>query len=335
MSSTTNNSKIIEEVVRKNSLASSLTVTRYTSGIVHDSYDLGNYVLKIEGEADFATGVLKYQPEILEKLLSIGTKVPKVFDSGIVDGKQYLLMEKVRGTNIVHGWMKFDMRQKENFIAQLAEELKKYHSLKFPQYSIPICSGKSFSSLDAAFKDGALKGLIDFSQIRMDDLSIQQRKDLAYLKNFYDEHISTLKEENTAVLVHNDIHLENIFYENEQLTGIIDFDWASYAPKDYELRHMVETFRYPLYTVEERLEPLYENYQMIEEFGFLKKYYPDLFKQNNLATRIRLFYLRKIIGRIEDYQQRIWKGKNIKALEIFSEEMRDIYRTDWLGRLLE
>lgn len=320
----TDNSKIIKEVIRKNSLPSSSDITCYTSGIVHDTYDLGNYVLKIEGEAEYAKGVLEYQPEILGKLLSIRAKVPRVINSGRVEGKYYLLMEKLRGTNIVYSWRSFSMGQKEGFMAQLAEELKKYHSLKSSQYSLPVCSNTTFPN----FKDAFCRAM-SFDNVKIDNFSAEHKRDIEFLKKFYENNIEVLDEKNTAVLVHNDIHLENIFYENEEITGIIDFDWASYTPKDYELRHIVQTFRYPLYTVEERLEPLYENYQMIKEFGFLKKYYPDLFKQKNLATRIRLYYLEKITDRLVD-----WKGNNNKALQIFSEEMRDIYKTDWLDKLL-
>ena len=323
------NSRIIEEVIRKNKLRSPPNATRYTSGIMHDVYDLGNYVLKIEGDAEYAKGSIGHQRGILDKLISIGAKVPKVVDSGVVENKSYLLMEKLKGSLIVNDWLKFDMKQREKFIAELAEELKKYHSLKFPQYSIPICSDTRFQNLDAA-----LRRIIDFDEVKMDDLSEEHRSDVDFLKKFYEENISSLNEENTAVFIHNDIHLENIFYEGEHMTGIIDFDWSSYAPKDYELRQIVETFRCPKYTVEERLEPLYENYQMIEEFGFLQKYYPDLFRQNNLVTRVRLFYLRKTLHRVIDFQQGISKYKDGKALQIFSEEIRDIYRTDWLDKLL-
>ena len=88
-----------------------------------------------------------------------------------------------------------------------------------------------------------------------------------------------------------------------------------------------------MYAVEGRLEPLYENYQMIEEFKFLRKYYPGLFQQNNLITRIRLYHLEKILDRIIEFQTGIWKNKE-KVLQVFFEEMRDIYKTDWLERLL-
>lgn len=323
------NSKLIKEVLSKNSTIPSAPITRYTSGIIHDSYDLGKYVLKIEGNEDYAKGVLEYQPEILNKLFSIGAKVPQVIDAGAIENKPYLLMEKLRGTNIVYGWRDFNMRQKERFMSELAEELKKYHSIKSSFYATPICSGSSFSHFDEA-----LKRITEFDKIKIEEVPTEYRYDIEFLKKFCRDNIEILHEEGTAVLVHNDIHLENIFSDGEHITGIIDFDWASYAPRDYELQHIVQTFRYPLYTVEERLEPLYENYQMIEEFGFLKKYYPELFQYENLATRIRVYYLTKVIDRIVDFQEGTWRGKDNKAFHIFSEEMRDIYKTDWLDNLL-
>lgn len=133
------------------------------------------------------------------------------------------------------------------------------------------------------------------------------------------------------MLVHNDLHLENIFYENDSITGIIDFDWVAHAPKDYELWKLIEVFRAPKYTVEQDLEPLYENYQMAEEFGFLKKYYPELFEHENLPARIRLFYLQKTIERIVYCQS----GKpNARAIHLVEEEINDIYKSDWLEKWL-
>src|SRR3989344_985882 len=209
----TDNSGIVEEVIRKNKLPSPPNTTRYTSGIMHNVYDLGDYVLKIEGDAEYAKGSIGHQRGILDKLVSIGAKVPKVLDSAIIENKPYLLMEKLSGSLIANDWMKFDMKQKEKFIAELAEELGKYHSLKSPQYSLPICSDTHFQNLDAA-----LRRIVDFDEVKMDLLSEEHRSNVDLLRKFYEENIDSLNEENTAIFIHNDIHLENIFYEGEHIT---------------------------------------------------------------------------------------------------------------------
>lgn len=318
---------IIEHILSKNRLDVGSGVKRYTNGITNRVYAAGDkYVIKIEGDFEHTEKILAHQKEITDKLISIGVKTPKIMDSGEVGGKAYLLMEKLRGANIVYDWLKFDMKQKENYISQLAEQLKKIHSIIFNDYSISISSGQSFSNL----KD-AIKRITNFAHIKKDGLEKEDASNIDFLEEFYEKHLLMLDEEHTAVLVHNDIHLENIFYENEEITGIIDFDWASQAPKDYELRMITGVFREPKYAVEKRLEPLYENYTMTEEFGFLKKYYPELFKIDKLADRIRLYYLEKTIRMVTDYQ----KGKSDeKAMHKFRKETQELYKNDWLDNLV-
>ncbi len=316
--------KIIERILLKNGFDVGSDIKRYRSGIANRTYSVGDtYVVKIEGEWK---GILAHQKEIVDRMLSVGAKVPRIIDSGDINDKAYLLMEKLRGTNIVYDWLKFNMRQKENFISQLAEELQKFHSIRFDDYAVRIASGKKFRNL----KD-AIGKVTDFTLIAKNRLGASQREAVDFLEAFYKAHLPLLDETGTAVLVHNDIHLENIFYEGDAITGIIDFDWVSQAPKDYELWKIVEVFRDPKYTVEERLESLYENYKMTKEFGFLKKYYPALFKKDNLADRIRLYYLEKIIDRVVGYQNGKWDEK---TMQIVQEEIKDLYKSDWLDNLV-
>lgn len=319
--------KIIEHILSKNGLDVGSGVKRYTNGITNRVYAAGDkYVIKIEGDFEHTKKIFAHQKEIIDKLISIGVKTPKIMDSGEIDGKAYLLMEKLRGTNIVYDWLKFNMKQKENFISQLAEQLKKIHSITFDAYSIPISSGQNFSNL----KD-AIKRVVNFTHIEKDGLEKEDASNIDFLEEFYEKNLPMLDEEHTAVMVHNDVHLENIFYEGDEITGIIDFDWTSQAPKDYELRMITGVFREPKYAVEKRLEPLYENYKMTEEFGFLKKYYPELFKVNKLANRIRLYYLEKTIRMVTDYQ----KGKSDEeAMRKFRKETQELYKSDWLDDLV-
>ena len=314
---------IIESILRKFNLSLLGEPQRYTSGIIHRVYDLGKYVLKIEG--DYGK-TLQHQGKILNKLKSLGARVPQAVDYGEVDGKAYLLMEKIEGTNIVYDWMKMTMAKREKIIAQLAEQLQIYHSVRFDKYSISITSGKDFTNLQPA-----MERVANFHRIDKDALETNYREDIDFLETYYQKYCHLLDEKDSAVLVHNDIHLENIFHVGDQISGIIDFDWACQAPKDYELWKIIEVVREPKYTVEQKLEPLYENYQMTTEFDFLKKYYPTLFNVQNLAERIRLYYLsNKIIGRVEDWQ----KGKATVAMNIVQQEIKDLFKSNWLDNLL-
>lgn len=315
---------LIKKILLKNRIPEPANIARYQSGIANRVYDIDDrYIVKLEGEFK---GILAHQKEVTNKLFEAGARVPRILDADIVEDVHYLLMEKVRGTNIVYGWLKFSMKQKEGFIAQVTEQLQRFHSVTFPEYAIRIASGPRFSNLK-----NAVARITDFTKIAKGKLSSGLRSDVELLEEFYTSHLPLLEETGSAVLVHNDLHLENIFHEGDEITAIIDLDWVCQAPKDYELWKIVEVFRDPKYTVEERLESLYENYRMVEEFGFLKKYYPALFEARHLADRVRLYYLEHMLDRIANYQG---EESNEKAVRIFQEEMQDLFKSDWLDKIL-
>ena len=318
--------QIIEAVLKKNNLHSLDEYKRFSSGIISRVYDLGNFVLKIEGDHEDVKGILKPQLEVMNRLAKLGARVSKVIDYGEFMDKAYLLMEKIPGTILVYSWLNFTTKQKENFIAQVCEQLKIFHSIKFDTYAIPIHNSRPVRNLLET-----VESLINFKRIDKSKLKQEYVEDVELLEKFYLDNKHVLDEANTAVFVHSDIHLENIFYEENRLTGIIDFDWVSQAPKDYELSKITGFFYEPLKTVEEKLEPLYKGHRMTEEYGWLKKYYPQLFEVDNLLTRIRLFSLEDMTNTIFDYQQGRWSENTMIGLK---KSVDDYFRGGWLTEVL-
>ena len=69
----------------------------------------------------------------------------------------------------------------------------------------------------------------------------EEEKDLinkAYLK--FDEYLDS----DEFVLVHNDLHFDNIFYKDGKIK-LIDFERSLYAPKDFELDIIYRMIRKP------------------------------------------------------------------------------------------
>jgi aminoglycoside phosphotransferase len=321
-------SKIIQSVIKKNQLNLSLEAKRFSSGSINRVYNLGGkYALKIETKGEHE--ILKPVPDTTAKLLVKGAKVPKIVDFGSVKDNRYILMEMIPGNNLVYDWMSFSDKQKESFIEQLAEQLQIWHSISCKEYSMPIVSFTSFSSLKPA-----VERLVD-KEIKLIDKT-KLPKEIAGqidgLIEFYNKNIGILDETGTAVMVHQDIHLENIFYEGDKLTGIIDLDWACEAPKDYELWKIMDTFHRPQFTVEEKIAHLYGDYQMTKELGWLKKYYPALFQVPNLANRVRLYYLDPFLETLIDHQNGLWEGR---ALKKALDKIPDFYQNSWLDEVLK
>ncbi len=320
-------SKIIQHVTKKNKLRQPMEANRFSSGSINRVYNLGDkYALKIEDRGGHE--ILKPTPEITAKLLAQGAKVPKILDFDTVDGNSYILMEIMPGTNLVYDWMSFSDSQKENMIAQLAEQLQIWHSIKFSQYCIPIVSFQSFDNLQPAIERLFQK---QNTRLQKDKLPKELAASIEMMEEFYHKNISLLDETGTAVLTHQDIHLENIFYQDNKLTGIIDLDWADQAPKDYELWKIMDTFHRPKFCVEEKISHLYGNYQMTKELGWLKKYYPGLFEVKNLANRIRLYYLDTLLETLVDYQNGLWGDSGLRKVV---DKIPDFYQNFWLDKML-
>jgi aminoglycoside phosphotransferase (APT) family kinase protein len=238
-------------------------------------------------------------------------------------------MEMVAGNNLVYDWMSFNESQKESLIQQLAEQLQLWHSISCDSYSMPIVSYTSFNNLKPAVERLTEK---EIKLIQKDKLPKEIADKVDMLVQFYHDNINILDETDTAVMVHQDIHLENIFHKDGQLTGIIDLDWACQAPKDYELWKIMDTFHRPKFTVEEKIEHLYGDYQMTKELSWLKKYYPALFQIPNLANRVRLYYLDPFLETLIDYQNGLWKGRGLLKA---ADKITDFYQNNWLDEALK
>lgn len=317
--------QILNKIAVKYNIENDKDFSRYEAGF-HHTYDLGDkYIVKME---DSSAGTLNHHKKFLDLLSTKGAKVSKVVEFGEENGKSYLVLEKIPGRSLSNDWLDMSDEQRERIIEELAKQLKIFHSVKFGNYIIPaLVSNTPSINLREAVKNSTKFNLINKNVLKPEFL-----KEFEYLENFYQQHEYILDEQDTAVFVFNDIHLENIIWDGKELTGIIDFDWVCQAPKDYELWKIIDVTREPRFTVDGELKPLVEGYQMTKEFAHLKKHYSELFETKDLPNRIRLFYIQELINnRFLDYQKGLISEKTFRRV---ISEINDIFRSDWLDKLL-
>jgi len=304
---------VIQKILTKNQFDEATKVSLFSGGQINSVYQIGEaLVLKIENELD----VTPHQPEIMSLALRAGAKVPKILDFGQIDGKRYLLMSKISGRKLSEDWFSFSDEQKENLIRQIVEQLKIFHSIGFAKYSSR--RPNEFDNWETA-----IDWLTNLDRIEVDKIAGRHREDFELVRDFYLSHKQLLYDSDPPVLVHNDLHFENILHEGGELTGIIDFDFARQAPKDYELWHLLDSLRVPKYFVEEKLEKSWENFKVGQEIAWFKKYYPELFEKKDLITRIKLYITEDIIGDLLD-----------GASDKFHQKVDDYFRNDWLEKNL-
>ena len=105
---------------------------------------------------------------------------------------------------------------------------------------------------------------------------------------------------NTLCLVHNDLHFDNILYNNGDIT-VIDFERSMYATIDKELDILGRMCRFPKkYASEENEMLVFE-----EDFSFVTSYmedkYKSLFDTKYLELRLSAYDLMDAIGMITSF----------------------------------
>lgn len=288
---------ILQTIIQKLKIAD-LPLYKLAGGQINHTFQIGDkFVVKIQKDLD----VLLHQVPLTEQMLKIGAKVPEIVDSGTIEGKEYIVMRKIPGKKLSEQWNLFSDEQQERFIVQIVEQLKLIHSISFDQYSPQ-------RPLEFPTWKDTMIHYTDFSMLDRVELDTETEETVGVLKSHFDKHIEKLNETDTSVLVHNDLHFENMLFEGDNITGIFDFDFARQAPKDYELWHLIDFFHTPIYFVEEKLEEIWKKYEYTNELTLFEKYYPELFVGEHLLERLRIYFMEDMMGHIANgYSSRVNK----------------------------
>ena len=95
-------------------------------------------------------------------------------------------------------------------------------------------------------------------------------------------------ESNEFVLIHNDLHFDNILINNGTIK-IIDFERAIYAPKDFELDILYRMIRKPWKFASEETEEYTNEKDYSNIMTYIAKYYPELINVDNLYKRLAIY----------------------------------------------
>ena len=232
--------------------------------------------------------------------------IPKLFYSDVDKSTisyMYEVLEKIDGVSLYDVWYKLNENEREDIIKQLCDAMKKFHSNKGKYYDWVKRTSDLFIELYKKAKESNLFSKEEFYLL-----------DEAYSK------FSKLLKSEEFVLVHNDLHFDNIFYKDGKIK-LIDFERSIYAPKDFELDILYRMIRKPWKFASEENEKYtklndYENIMI-----YIEKYYPELIHIDYLYKRLAIYdmvyFLKQYINspHIDELKQDILKAANIVLAE--------------------
>ncbi len=266
---------IIDLIVKNNSslFGQELTIEKINIGFTNTLYKINDlFIVKVcsdlNNEDEFKREINFYnsnkENSIIPKLYYANTE-KKDFPY------LYEILEKIKGVSLYNVWHTYSEEQREDIIRQLCDAMKQMHNIKGDKYDWSDYMKKEFNPLYEEAK-------------RLNIFTEEEQKLLEQTYSKFDTYL----ESDEFVLIHNDLHFDNIFVD-KGIIKIIDFERSMYAPRDFELGIFYRMIRKPWKFASEETEEYTNASQYSNIMYYVQKYYPELLSNPNLYERLGIY----------------------------------------------
>ena len=267
--------EVVNKIIEKNNnlFGNNPVVNKINVGFTNTIYNVNDkFIIKIcsdiKNEPKFQNEIDFYNANKDNDL------IPKLyyFDNTKSDVPYYYeILEKIEGITLYNVWHNFNETQREDIIKQLCEAMKKMHSNVGKYYDWIEYNKEKFNNL---YDEAKKEQLFNEDEI----------KTLNKVYSLFDEYLVS----DEVVLIHNDIHFDNIFINNGKIK-IIDFERSMYAPKDYDLHILYYMIRQPWKHASEECEKYTKVEDYVNIMKYIEKYYPEIIHIPNLYKRLAIY----------------------------------------------
>lgn len=267
--------RIIRKVIEKhnNLFEGKTNIEKTNAGFTNTIYIINNkYVLKIcsnESNENAFKREIEFYNKNKENII-----IPKLLCYDVtkeVVPYYFQIIEKIEGVSLYNVWHTILELERKNIIKQLCDAMKQSHKIKGNTYD---------------WRDKIKSGFISYFQIGIDKNLFNAQEQ--YIINNSIKCFDKLLESNDFVLIHNDLHFDNILYNNGSIK-LIDFERSMIAPRDFELDILYRMIRMPWKFASQETENFIKADDYTNIMGYIKEYYPKLLLVPNLHKRLAIY----------------------------------------------
>ena len=266
---------VVKKIVDNNEILNGKSYELITAGFTNTIYRVGDYILRIctdnSNEERFSNEINFYKennnnPGIPKFYLGDTTKniVPYYYE----------VIEKVNGKTLYEVWNKISKEEKLDIVNQIINLIRPFHSKKEEGYDF-----------------------IEFLKSRLNKLQEKCELEDSLFNDILDI-CSKYFKDNEFVLIHGDLHFDNIIYDGSKV-HLLDFERSMVAPIDYEFRLLSRYDSEPYLWASAQTDMLtYESdYQDLMDM-FIDNY-KELNEIPNVRERLELY---SIIEELDNYK---------------------------------
>ena len=260
-------------------------INKINVGFTNTIYSVNNlYIIKIcsniNNEDKFKKEIIFYKANKDNKL------IPKLFVGSTSKAEvpyMYEILEKVEGTSLYNVWHTLNEEERENIVKKICDAMRLFHSIKGKFYNWFERTCDIFNKAYYTVKE---LGIFDIEEVKLIDNAYN---------NFH-----LYLDANEFVLIHNDLHFDNIIYNNGKIK-LIDFERSIYAPSDFELDILYRMVRKPWKFASEEAEKYVRKEDYSNIMNYIKKYYPEIMNIPNLYIRLAIYDMVYFMKQLVEY----------------------------------
>jgi hygromycin-B 7''-O-kinase len=226
-----------------------------------------------------------YREALVAEVLPPEVGYPKVVAHGGSRGEDWLVQERMPGQPLAHVWPTLTAEQRQRAVFGLAERLAALHATPVPADLPPIDDAPQL--LEGGATDATrsvIAALHEAGRLdHVDPVLFAEARDLVT------QLAPTIIPFESETLVHGDVTFENVLWHNDEISALLDVEWARPGPRDLDLDILLRCAAHPQLHVAERFVPQTRVEDYNEVPWWLGQAYPTLFDYPNQIDRVRIY----------------------------------------------
>jgi hygromycin-B 7''-O-kinase len=262
------------------SLDPHVPITRVSS-VTNEVWLTADYVIRVNRRPDHR---LRREAE-LGPLLPDVVRYPEVVAYGTGTGFDWLVLRRRPGDVLSRSWPTMAPAQRRFAIRQLAFLLRALHETRSPV-------GLDDLGAPQLLRGGQGNEPTAPLLVALERARSLENVDATVMNALIDIVRSTsrtLEPFDVPWLIHGDLTFENVLWDGEQITALIDFEWSRAAPADLDLDVILRFCAFPHLHVADDYASQTKPEDYEEVAWWLREDYPSLFQFPHALERLRIY----------------------------------------------
>ena len=220
----------------------------------------------------------------LAAVLPPEVRYPEVLASGTEAGDDWILLRRVSGTPLVRCWPRMTGDERRRAVTEVATALRALHATPEPPNLPPTGETPQLLVAGPRSVDPVVAALERAAKLPHVDAGVMTTA-VDWVRTMR----TALDPFESATLVHGDLHFQNVLWDGEQVTALLDLEFARAAPPDVDLDVLLRfcTVPFLFVPVGREAEAKAEDYADVPYW--FRDAYPELFAHRRTFDRLRLY----------------------------------------------